>query len=478
MSTGAPMGGGVITGRDGVGNPIVTYYASGPQAPTGARLNVWDFWQETDQWPVLDHALMFNRAIAAGVAQYPNGFTVYAPAYLYILNSPIILSAANVRLVGDGGQSGNTNASPALGATILQPAAGFTGDVITTPLPPVVGTAGFVVYGVSVRDLVIDCSLMAGTLAGQGNGIHFYGVRYGHVSRVHVFHCPNWAFLMDGDATNYSYNIVLRDCVAGQCAAGIRFSNSEQGTVDTCIIEGAGLATAAAQPYGSASPTTQANHLYANSGWIMARGCNFGTSGTYTQEAVRADNGEPLQLIGCLWDSPHGMALYCTTGGVAIVTGCTFSSPGTTTAGPAIRLDRGGSVIIGNIFAGPGANMTYCVQEFGAQVGTIVEGNQIVAGTAGKISINTGSTGYRVANNAGYNPVGHGVNQPAVPASGTAQTNQSGVDCMVYVTGGTVSAISVNGTATGLTSGAVRVPGGQTITLTYSASPSWVWMGD
>lgn len=67
---------------------------------------------------------------------------------------------------------------------------------------------------------------------------------------------------------------------------------------------------------------------------------------------------------------------------------------------------------------------------------------------------------------------------PAVPASGTAQTNTSGTDCTVYVTGGTVTAVAVNGIATGLTAGAFRVPAGQTITLTYTAAPTWVWVGD
>ncbi len=71
-------------------------------------------------------------------------------------------------------------------------------------------------------------------------------------------------------------------------------------------------------------------------------------------------------------------------------------------------------------------------------------------------------------------PVG---TSPSLPASTVAFTNPYNVDAMVYVTGGTVTAVAVNGTATGLTSGAFRVSAGATITLTYSVAPTWKWFG-
>ena len=73
-----------------------------------------------------------------------------------------------------------------------------------------------------------------------------------------------------------------------------------------------------------------------------------------------------------------------------------------------------------------------------------------------------------------------GFSQPAIPASGAVFANPvAGVDCMVYINGGTVSAIAVGGqTLTGVTSGAVRVPAYGSITLTYSAAPTWTWIGD
>ena len=79
--------------------------------------------------------------------------------------------------------------------------------------------------------------------------------------------------------------------------------------------------------------------------------------------------------------------------------------------------------------------------------------------------------------NNGYNPTGPQT-APAIPASGTALANPFPFDCTVYVTAGTVTAIAVGGTATGLTSGSVFIPAGETITLTYTVAPTWVWIGD
>ena len=64
---------------------------------------------------------------------------------------------------------------------------------------------------------------------------------------------------------------------------------------------------------------------------------------------------------------------------------------------------------------------------------------------------------------------------PAVPASGTAHTNTFASAATVYVTGGTVSSIAVGGTSTGQTAGAFYVQPSQSITLTYTAAPTWTW---
>lgn len=66
---------------------------------------------------------------------------------------------------------------------------------------------------------------------------------------------------------------------------------------------------------------------------------------------------------------------------------------------------------------------------------------------------------------------------PAVPASGTAVANNTGQDITVVLAGGTVTHVTVNGTDRATSTPAnVMVPNGESVTLTYSAAPSWAWL--
>lgn len=64
---------------------------------------------------------------------------------------------------------------------------------------------------------------------------------------------------------------------------------------------------------------------------------------------------------------------------------------------------------------------------------------------------------------------------PAVPATTVTVSNPNATPTAVTVTGGAVTAITVNGTVTGQTSGIVIVPVGGTISWTGSAAPTWTW---
>lgn len=89
---------------------------------------------------------------------------------------------------------------------------------------------------------------------------------------------------------------------------------------------------------------------------------------------------------------------------------------------------------------------------------------------------NMAESGNRVTDNLGYNPVGL-VTAPGIPASGTARSNTHAYPCRIAVSGGTVTTIAIDGTATGLTSGSFILQPAETITLTYSVAPTWVWWG-
>jgi Right handed beta helix region len=127
-------------------------------------------------------------------------------------------------------------------------------------------------------------------------------------------------------------------------------------------------------------------------------------------------------------------------------------------------------------FSGATTQQNYGFKELGGTP----SGNQfldnVVKGNQTNWSIT--STGNTLRGNTNYNPVGKFGSQPAVPASTVAQTNDRNADATVFITGGTVTAVAIGGQATGLTAGAFRVPAGQSITVTYSVAPTWVWFGD
>ena len=87
----------------------------------------------------------------------------------------------------------------------------------------------------------------------------------------------------------------------------------------------------------------------------------------------------------------------------------------------------------------------------------------------------TGAANLKIVNE-GMGP-GKWTGAPSVPASTVAATNTSYRDAVVVVTGGTVSAVSVDGVAQGYaaTGFTVIVPAGKTVTLTYSVAPTWKW---
>lgn len=450
-----------------MGNPLgyMHPYANTPRGGQEPRVFAPDYWQPQD---VNDGGATINRALAAGAARYPGGFTLDLGPVTYQLVTGIVFPAMdNIRIVGHG-----------LG-TVLQPVSGSTIDAISTLIPGVQGAAGFIRNYLSVEDMRIDMSLSAATVAGQGNGVHFYGVRYGQIRNVQVFASKNFAIVLDGDNTgpgnNFGYNTLIENCVFESCAAGIYVVANEANEIRANIFKSASANLAAAQP--TFAPTiNQGYHLYLTTGYQHIVGNVFGSLGTYTTEAISITSGSPCRIEGNRFDQVRNSAIHNTAGG-HLIRGNTFSNCVTQGGNPVIKLGAGGSLIDSNIWDA-GAPYTYCVQEANSYANNEIVNNQMQAGTAGVISLNAASTGPVTDHNIGYNPVGKLAAQPAVPGTGVAFTNNSGSDCSVYVTGGTVTGISVGGQATGLTTGHFRVAARQTITLAYSVAPTWVWYGD
>jgi pectate lyase-like protein len=64
---------------------------------------------------------------------------------------------------------------------------------------------------------------------------------------------------------------------------------------------------------------------------------------------------------------------------------------------------------------------------------------------------------------------------PALPPSGSPLTNPFHVPVTVYVAGGIVTEVAIDGDATGLTEGGFQIPAAHSITLTYTSAPNWTW---
>jgi hypothetical protein len=125
--------------------------------------------------------------------------------------------------------------------------------------------------------------------------------------------------------------------------------------------------------------------------------------------------------------------------------------------------------------------MQECIIIFGTDfdkkilVSNNILGNVRVGGMSAQLYTN--SIGVVAKNNAGYNPVGLLSTQPAIPASDVVQVNTNRVPVQIFINGGTVTAIKLNGIATGLISGAFTLSPDETLTLTYSVAPTWTWFG-
>ena len=67
------------------------------------------------------------------------------------------------------------------------------------------------------------------------------------------------------------------------------------------------------------------------------------------------------------------------------------------------------------------------------------------------------------------------ITSPAVPATTVPVTNSTGTVVAVTITGGTLTSVVVNGTQAGTSAGTYLVPVAGTVSITFSAAPTWAW---
>jgi hypothetical protein len=189
-------------------------------------------------------------------------------------------------------------------------------------------------------------------------------------------------------------------------------------------------------------------------------------------------------VVGNTFDGGNSSHQLRINGGDNLAVGNRFhnvgSAAGSTDGRAGVLLDNvSGCLVTNNTFASIASGQGYADSAvrfiFGAQ-NNAVRGNAM-SGSWQTAAINLADAGSRnvVRDNTGYTAQ---VTTPGLPASGVDFTHSFAVECMVYISGGTVSNISIGGVATGLTSGAFRVGVSQKISLTYTVAPQWVWVSE
>ena len=183
-------------------------------------------------------------------------------------------------------------------------------------------------------------------------------------------------------------------------------------------------------------------------------------------------NGEGNTLLSC-WIENNDIGVYANEPD-SVIQDCIFTV--NTTA--AIAVESGSSnLLIKNCHFLNAQTITLA----SGSTGTVFDGCTGMS----NLTITDSSGGkFAIRNCPGYNPVGSAVPGTAfaLPASGTAWTNNTGVDGTLFVTAaGTVTDVVVQGVTVGSSLAVGQsyfVPVGGTFTLTYSASPTLVFVGN
>lgn len=407
-----------------------------------ARINALDCWQPADG---MDAGLTINRAIQTAASRYPGGAQVYLAPIVWELTTGIVVAADGIQLVGEG-RSTQLIAGPNFPANTPMiwyqaPASGFR-------------------HGAVVRDMLLLCT------GGQSGvvGIQLDSTYYASVQRVDIEGVYAENIYLNGTSGQLGAYTHVSACHLGATDGGatsggfgVLTNNHEFSTIRDCVLNWF---------------TTGRAIKLQNDDNVVA-GCTFDECGVSIDLAFQPRN----VIVGNVFDRGLTRYIFLEGASQSVISGNVFGARATGATGTNI-IDANGGGNGGNVISDntvqSGSSWTNFYVEAAGLGGTppnLIANNQ----TQGLgITLVTG----QARGNQGYNPVGHAVAQPAVPASTVAQTNTTGVDCMVYVAGGTVSAIAVGGTSTGLTSGAFHVLAGETITLTYTGAPTWQWFGE
>lgn len=454
-----------------------------------------------------DTAAIQTTIAAASVS----GGIVFFPPGTYKITSGLTITTSGVSLVGAGA-----------GASIIQTPSGkegvamlIIGDGVNTCADVRISDLQFLGVTQKTANAAIKLQKCFRThlerlrMQNQYRGIHVYNSTGTWISSTDLRDSSENGIVYESTLGNgfdcYLTNVLADNPVVSNNGSGILWLGGENFVIHNCDFEHYVTGFNAAPPTGqqcrfgffSAAEfdTCSDNGIkITNQSGGDVVGLTFTTcwSGTATNYGVLVDGGGSGVLQGVRFvghKSLHnGLAGFRLAAGLDIVlSNCDIVGNSQTSANSRSGIEIASGMTSGS-FSIIGCRSSNGWQQGNTQSnginfdsGTYTSG-QIVDcdlrnNTNNALALNGATGTLHIANNQGHNPVGH-ITSPSMPSSTVAYTNTTGYDCMVTITGGTVTVIAVGGTATGLTSGTFRVPANQSITLTYSSTPTWTWFAD
>lgn len=458
---------------------------------------------------VADDSVAIQSAINAVLAN--GGGTVFFPAGMYLVGTTISVAKSSVWLAGSGASDGGTWI---INGTASTPAISYNGS-------------GIYSRG-GVRDMVFGQSA---TVSAVNGNCALKVERYSNfvASNLQVFNFPG--ALHDGIVFNkatqsYVSNFGIQDCknsgvyVLGDCI-DITFvncrSDANLGT-GWYIEDSQGLYFTNCTAYGNAkhgwehatigTTNGNVNHFYVNcigdtsgsDNWNIRQLKNFFMTNTWGSAQSSTSNPN---AVGFLFNGPgvsdgalsncsafannyHGLALIKASR--ISITGGQFGSLANPGNGNG-KQSAGSGIFVSSdceniniVNATCVANSAYGMSLTASKIpGLNISQGYVGGNTAGTIEPISSANSVRNVN--GVNPILNKQATPTLPASGTPFTNNLGYDVTAYVSGGTVTNISIvsdSGTTQlySSTPAVINLPVGAKIVMTYSSAPTWQLIGN
>jgi hypothetical protein len=207
--------------------------------------------------------------------------------------------------------------------------------------------------------------------------------------------------------------------------------------------------------------------------------CWFSNSGASGVGIFEADD---TRFVGCdiVHNTTHGAAISSSSAKRTIFSGCNISGNNVGNAGGdgvivvanVTDFVISGCVLTNNYGTISTGNQRYGINiSAGTSTNFVISGNDVSGNVTGSISNGATGTNGRIIDNIGYNPVGAALY--SLPSSGVAYTAGPSPETH-YLSGGTVSGLSINGVAivyNGATTTAIHLGPNETFTVTYSVVP-------